>query len=95
MMYHCREQAKSRNEPATALLHVVWNQVDPQLGRGSKRSSTQVFVLAKKHVPFTKYPAIHELDARHRVDLGTTYKTLQKPLHTILLKAREKRIKTA
>ena len=32
------------------------------------------FVLAKEHIPFTKYPALHELEEKHGVDLGTTYK---------------------
>ena len=32
------------------------------------------FVLAKDHIPFLKYPAIHKLEDRHRVDLGATYK---------------------
>ena len=30
------------------------------------------FVLAKEHIPFSKYPAIHEVEERHRVDLGAT-----------------------
>lgn len=32
------------------------------------------FVLAKEHIPFTKYPALHELEERHGVVLGPTYK---------------------
>ena len=32
------------------------------------------FILAKEHIPFLKYPAIHELEERHGVDLGITYK---------------------
>ena len=33
------------------------------------------FLLAKEHnIPFLKYPAIHELEERHGVDLGATYK---------------------
>ena len=31
-------------------------------------------VLAKEHIPFTKYTAIHELEERHGIDFGTTYK---------------------
>lgn len=31
-------------------------------------------MLAKESVPFTKYPAIHELEERYRVDLGLMYK---------------------
>ena len=32
------------------------------------------FVLAKEHILFTKYKAIHELEERHGIDLGATYK---------------------
>ena len=32
------------------------------------------FILAKEHVPFSKYTAIHNLEERHGVDLGATYK---------------------
>ena len=32
------------------------------------------FVFAKEHIPFLKYPAIHELEERHGVDLGAAYK---------------------
>ena len=31
-------------------------------------------VLAKEHIPFLKYPSIHELEERHGVDLGSTSK---------------------
>ena len=31
-------------------------------------------MLAKEHLPFTKYPAIHELEEMHGVDLGQTYR---------------------
>ena len=31
------------------------------------------FVLAKEHIPFSKYPAILALEEKHGVDLGTTY----------------------
>jgi len=31
-------------------------------------------MLAKEHIPFLKYPSIHELEETHGVDLGSTYK---------------------
>ena len=31
-------------------------------------------VLEKEHIPFLKYPAIHDLEESHGVDLGSTYK---------------------
>ncbi len=33
------------------------------------------YVLAKESMPFTKYPALHELEQRHGVDLGQAYQT--------------------
>ena len=33
------------------------------------------YVLAKESLPFTKYPALHQLEQRHEVDLGEAYKT--------------------
>ena len=30
--------------------------------------------MAKEHIPFAKYTAIHELEERHEVDIGETYK---------------------
>ena len=32
------------------------------------------FVIAKEHLSFSKYPAVHDLEAKHGVDLGTSYK---------------------
>ena len=31
------------------------------------------YTLAKENLPFRKYPAIHELESRHGVDLGQSY----------------------
>lgn len=33
------------------------------------------YVLGKECLPFAKYPALHELELRHGVDLGQAYKT--------------------
>jgi len=47
------------------------------------------FVLAKESVPFTEYPAIHESEERHRVDLGLMYKNRDSAILCItLLKAK-------
>ena len=32
------------------------------------------FVIAKEHLSFSKYPAIHDLEVKHGVDFGTSYK---------------------
>ncbi|KAL5457233.1 hypothetical protein EMCRGX_G034478 [Ephydatia muelleri] len=37
------------------------------------------YILAKEEMPFTKYPAIVELEKRHGVSLGSTYGTAQVP----------------
>ena len=31
--------------------------------------------MAKESIPFTKYPALHQLENYHRVELGNTYST--------------------
>ena len=36
------------------------------------------YMLAKEEMPFTKYPAIVELEKRHGVSLGSTYGTEHK-----------------
>ena len=33
------------------------------------------YMLAKENLPFRKYPAIHELESCHGVDLGQSYAT--------------------
>ena len=37
------------------------------------------FMLAKEHIPFSKYSVIHELEEKHGVDLGSTYKNRDAP----------------
>ena len=36
-------------------------------------------MLAKEHIPFSKYSVIHELEEKHGVDLGSTYKNRDAP----------------
>lgn len=48
--------------------------INPAVREQIKRKFEISFVLAKEHIPFLKYPAIHDLEERHGVDLGTTYK---------------------
>jgi len=47
--------------------------MDPAVRERMKRKFDISMVLAKDHIPFLKYPAIHELEERHGVDLGPTY----------------------
>lgn len=36
------------------------------------------YMLAKEEIPFTKYPAVQDLEKRHGVSLGTAYATERK-----------------
>ena len=78
MMYLRKEQAKSRNEPLTSYSPIarslLSSSMDPVVRERVKKKFEISFVLAKEHIPFSKYPAIHELEERHGVDLGLTYK---------------------
>ena len=73
-----KDQAKSRNEPITSYSPIarslLSSSIDPAVRERVKKKIDISFVLAKEHIPFTKYPAIHEMEERHGVDLGSTYK---------------------
>ena len=63
--------------PATALSLKVFlssASMDPAVRERVKKKFDISFVLAEEHIPFLKFPAIHELEERHGVDLGPTYK---------------------
>ena len=78
MSYFHREQAKGRNEPITSYSPIarslLSSSMDPAVREKIKKKFEINFVLAKEHMPFLKYPAIHELEERHGVELGLTYK---------------------
>ncbi len=73
-----KEQAKARNEPITSYSPIarslLSNSMNPAVRERVKKKFDISFVLAKEHIPFTKYPAIHQLEERHGVDLGAAYK---------------------
>ena len=78
MVLLCRDQARSKHEPITtyspiarSLLSMV---LSPAVMDQMKKKSEISFLLAKEHIPFTKYPAILDLEERHGVDLYSTYK---------------------
>ena len=77
MMYFRKDLAKSRNEPVTSYSPIarclLSPSMDPAVRERIKKKFDISFVLAKEHNPFLKYPAIHELEERHGVDLGATY----------------------
>ena len=72
-----RDQAKSRNEPITAYSPIarglLSSAMDPVIRERMKKKFEISFLCAKEHIPFSKYPAIHELEEKHKVDLGSTY----------------------
>ena len=79
MMCYRKDQAKSRNEPITSYSPIAnsllsLSAMDPAVKERVKKKFDICFVLAKEHIPFLKYPTIHELEERHGLDLGVTYK---------------------
>ena len=78
MMYFRKDQAKGRNEPITSYSPIAHgllpSSMDPAVRERVKKKFGISFILAKEHIPFSKYPAIHDLEERHGVDLGATYK---------------------
>lgn len=78
MMHYRKDQAKSRNEPVANYSPIarslLSSSMDPAVRERVKKKFDIGFVLAKEHIPFLRYPAIHGLEERHGVDLGATYK---------------------
>ena len=79
MMYFRKDQARSRNEPVTTYSPIARSllssaSMDPAVRERVQKKFDISFVLAKEHIPFTKYPALHELEEKHGVVLGLTYK---------------------
>ena len=48
--------------------------INPAVREQINRKFEISFVLAKEHIPFLKYPAIHDLEERYGVVLGAAYK---------------------
>ena len=73
-----KDQAKSKHEPITAYSPIARSvlsmAINPAVREQIKRKFEISFVLAKEHIPFLKYPAIHDLEERHGVVLGAAYK---------------------
>jgi len=72
-----RDQAKSKNKPVTSYIPIAQSllsmELNPAVREQIKRKFEVSFVIAKEHIPFSKYPAILALEEKHGVDLGTTY----------------------
>ena len=73
MSFLTKDQARERNEPITSYSPIAQSLYSPSMSpvvRERVRKKFELsFVLAKEHIPFSKYPAIHELEERHSVDL--------------------------
>jgi len=72
-----KDQAKSKHEPVTSYSPIAQSllsmELNPTVKEQIRRKFEISFVLAKEHIPFSKYPAILALEEKHGVDLGTTY----------------------
>ena len=73
MFYFCQDQAKGRNEPITRYSLIACSLLS-SMDSAVKKKFNISFFLAKEHMPFMKYPAIHELEEGHGVDLRATCK---------------------
>ena len=78
LMYLLRaEQAKASNTPLTVYAPITKSllSMDKCLQEKMSKMFDICYVLAKENMSFRKYPAIHELEIRHGVDLGHSYAT--------------------
>ena len=71
------DQAKARNKPKPSYAPVARSLLvmDKTLEEKMCKKFYICYVLAKENLAFRKYPAIHELETRHVVDLRQTYAT--------------------
>ena len=71
------EQVKATNRPVTVYAPIAQSllSMDRSLREGMGKKFDICYMLAKENLPFRKYPAIHELESRHGVDLGQSYAT--------------------
>ena len=71
------EQAKSSDTPLTEYAPIALSilSMDKSLQETIGKKFDICFTLAKVNLAFCKYPAIHELEIRHGVDLGLSYAT--------------------
>lgn len=71
------EQAKAANKPVTSYAPIAQSllSMEKTLQQKMCKKFDICYVLAKENLAFCKYPAIHELESRHGVDLGQSYAT--------------------
>ena len=74
-----QEQAKNASEPVASYSTIACCLHNPSIGPATreriKKKFDITYLMAKENLPFTKYPAIHDLLERHGVQLGFSYKT--------------------
>ena len=78
MVMFCVNQAKSKHELITTYSPIARSvlsmAINPAVREKFKKKFGISFVFAKEHIHFLKYPAIHDLEEKHRVDPGAAYK---------------------
>ena len=67
----CTEQAKAANAPVTSYAPIEHSLLSMDKTVHDRMMKFDIcFVMAKENMAFQKYPALHELETRHGVDLG-------------------------
>lgn len=71
------EAAKATNQPITSYSPIARSlmRMDNQVMERMKKKFDICYIMAKEGIAFRKYPALHELEVRHGVDLGFAYRT--------------------
>ena len=71
------DAARASNQPVTSYAPIARSLLvmDEAVQRRMKMKFDICFVMAKESLGFRKYPALHDLEERHGVDLGFVYKT--------------------
>lgn len=79
MMRLCEDRAKNSGEPimsySTIARSIILPSLDPAAKERIRKKIDISYFLAKENLPFTKFVAVHDLQERHGVDLGFSYKT--------------------
>jgi hypothetical protein len=68
-------EAKAMKKPVTTYAPIATSLLvmDKSLEKKMGKKFDICYLLAKENMAFRKYPAIHELETRHGLDLGQTY----------------------
>ena len=71
------DQAKGKQLSITTYSTIARSllKMDQTVKDQMKKKFDICYAMAKENIAFRKYPALHELEVRHGVDLGSTYKT--------------------